>query len=37
MQNIINEPAQDITLPLGIFSLVACYVVLATVFIAQML
>lgn len=37
MQNIANEPAQDITLPLGIFSLVACYVMVATVFLSQMM
>lgn len=37
MQNIINEPAHDISLPIGIFSLVACYVMLATVFISQMM
>lgn len=37
MQNIINEPSQDISLPIGIFSVVACYVMLATVFISQMM
>ncbi len=37
MQNIANEPTTDLSLPASLFSLVACYMVLATVFIGQML
>jgi hypothetical protein len=37
MQNIASESALDFTLPLEIFSLLGGYVVLATVFIAQLM